>query len=391
MTIYVDVSSAVHAKAGLKRYAQNLVRALEPLLAERLHLFQNNLGRRGPLPGWEGHPTAGVPHGYRVWRALVLLRQALRWPMDDLLPEASLFHATEHLLPPLGRIPTVLTVHDLIFERYPKYHKIKNYLYLRAAMPLYCRRATAIIAVSESTRGDIVDLYDVAPKKITVIPEAADPNFRPQPGQRIEAVRNRYGLPTRYLLAVGTIEPRKNLSRLADACGPLFAQDLVDALVLVGSKGWLYEDFLRHLDTLPWRDRILRTGFVREADLPAVYAGALLTVQPSLYEGFGLPVLEAMACGCPVCASNASSLPEVGGEAARYFGPQDTDEMTHCISHVLRDSHLRQEMTEKGLAHAQSFSWENTARQTLALYERVMEDNVQNPTFRTTEWRKEQI
>lgn len=375
MTIYVDVSSAVHAKAGLKRYAENLVRALEPLLGERLRLFQNSLGRRGPLTGWEDHPTVGVRYGYRVWRALVLLRQALHWPMNALLPGASLFHATEHLLPPLKDIPTVLTVHDLIFERYPKYHKIKNYLYLKAAMPLYCRRATAIIAVSESTRGDIVDLYDIAPKKITVIPEAAAPNFRQQPAERVEAVRRRYGLPPRYILVVGTIEPRKNLRRLVDACGPLFVDDLADALVLVGSKGWLYEDFFQHLETLPWRKEVLHTGFVPEEDLPAIYGGALLTVQPSLYEGFGLPVLEAMACGCPVCASDASSLPEVGADAARYFDPLNTEEMTHCISQILRDPDLRQEMADKGLARARDFSWESTARQTLAVYQRALDGN----------------
>lgn len=375
MTIYVDVSSAVHAKAGLKRYAENLVRELEPLLDHRLRLFQNSLGRRGPLAGWEEHPTVGVPHGYRVWRALVLLRQAIRWPMDDLLPDATLFHATEHLLPPL-KAPTVLTVHDVIFERYPKYHKLKNYLYLKAAMPLYCRRATAIIAVSESTREDIVDLYDIAPKKITVIPEAADPNFCEQPAERIAFVRRHYGLPARYILAVGTIEPRKNLTRLVDACGPIFAEDLADALVLVGSKGWLYEDFFRHLETLAWRDKVLCTGFVREEDLPAVYAGARLMVQPSLYEGFGLPVLEAMACACPVCASDASSLPEVGGEAARYFSPQNIDEMTHCIRHALRHPHLRQEMADKGLARAETFSWKSTAQQTLALYRRVMDGSI---------------
>ncbi|MEA3407295.1 MAG: glycosyltransferase family 1 protein [Chloroflexota bacterium] len=375
MTIYVDVSSAVHAKAGLKRYAENLVRALEPLLGERLRLFQNSLGRRGPLTGWEDHPTVGVRYGYRVWRALVLLRQALHWPMNALLPGASLFHATEHLLPPLKDIPTVLTVHDLIFERYPKYHKIKNYLYLKAAMPLYCRRATAIIAVSESTRGDIVDLYDIAPKKITVIPEAAAPNFRQQPAERVEAIRRRYGLPPRYILVVGTIEPRKNLRRLVDACGPLFVDDLADALVLVGSKGWLYEDFFQHLETLPWRKEVLHTGFVPEEDLPAIYGGALLTVQPSLYEGFGLPVLEAMACGCPVCASDASSLPEVGADAARYFDPLNTEEMTHCISQILRDPDLRQEMADKGLARARDFSWESTARQTLAVYQRALDGN----------------
>ena len=218
MTIYVDVSSAVHAKAGLSRYAENLVRELKPLLGERLCLFQNSLGRRGPLPGWEGQPARGVALGYKPWRMAVWLRHVFRWPMDHLLPGAELFHATEHLLPPLAHIPTVLTVHDLVFERFPQYHKVWNYTFLKSAMPLFCRRATAIIAISEATKADLQALYSLDPAKITVIPEAAAARFVPQPAERIEAARRRYSLPTRYVLTVGTIEPRKNLDRLVDAC-----------------------------------------------------------------------------------------------------------------------------------------------------------------------------
>jgi glycosyltransferase involved in cell wall biosynthesis len=372
MAIYVDVSSAVHAKAGLARYATSLVSALRPLLGRRLHLFQNSLGQRGPLPGWEDHPTAGVRYGYKAWRGLVAGRQLLRLAMDRVVPGAELFHATEHLLPPLRHVPTVLTVHDLIFERFPRYHKAKNYLFLKAFMPLFCRRATAIIAVSDATKSDLVALYGLDPGRITVIPEAAASHFVPQSAERVEEVKKRYGLPPRYLLSVGTIEPRKNLSRLVDALGPLLQADLVDGLVVVGSKGWLYEGFFQHLAETPWRERIVLPGFVADDDLPVVYSGATVTVQPSLYEGFGLPVLEAMACGSPVCASKTSSLPQVGGDAARYFWPEDTDEMSETLREVLSDEALRQVMRAQGLARAEQFSWERTARQTLALYERVI-------------------
>lgn len=372
MAIYVDVSSAVHAKAGLSRYSRNLVNALLPLLGARLRLFQNSLGTKAPPDEWQSLPRAGVRWGYRPWRAMVLAGQGARWPLDRRLPGIELFHATEHLLPYLRSVPTVLTVHDLVFERYPEYHKAWNYRYLHAAMPLYCERATAIIAISQHTRGDLIERYGVAPGKITVIPEAADPRFVPPAPEQVRAVRQRYGLPERYLLAVGTIEPRKNLTRLVDACGPLLQTRQVDALVLVGSKGWLYEDFFRHLDALPYRDQIILPGFVADGDLPAVYAGAVLTVQPSLYEGFGLPVLEAMACGSPVCASAASSLPEVGGDAARYFDPDDTNDMTAVLAATLGDDALLAQMRGAGLQRAALFSWASTASQTARLYDRVI-------------------
>ena len=264
--IYVDVSSAVHSKAGLQRYADSLVRALVPLLGARLGLFQNSLGRLGPLDvaaaGGPQPPTVGVPFGYKPWRGLVALRQALRLSMDGTFAQAELFHATEHLLPPLAGVPTVLTVHDLVFEHYPQYHRVRNRLYLRAMLPLFARRASAIITVSQFTKDDLVHRYAIPEAKVTVIPEAAALRFAPQPEERVAAARLRYGLPHRYLLTVGTIEPRKNLTRLLEACGPLFDDTHIDALVIVGSKGWLYEGFFRALEAFPWRHRVLLPGYV---------------------------------------------------------------------------------------------------------------------------------
>ncbi|MHB1357546.1 MAG: glycosyltransferase family 4 protein [Anaerolineae bacterium] len=370
--IYLDVSSAVHQKAGLKRYTESLALALQPLLGERLALFQNGLGLAGPLPGFEAHLTVGVHQGYKPWRAEVLGRQLLRLPLDRLLPQAGLFHATEHLLFPLAHVPTVLTVHDLVFHRYPQYHKRFNYFYLRTAMPLFCRRATSIIAVSQSTRNDLVRYYHIPVSKITVIPEAAATMFCPQPSHTIQQVRQHYGLPERYLLTVGTIEPRKNLARLLEACTPLFKANLIDSLVIVGKEGWLYDDLLRQIAGHQYHERVQRLGFVAEADLPAIYGGAMITVQPSLYEGFGLPVLEAMACGSPVCASRVSSLPEVGGDAAHYFDPLSVEEMTECLRQVLQDQALQSEMHSQSLQRAAEFSWNQTALKTLAVYNRLV-------------------
>jgi len=284
----------------------------------------------------------------------------------------TLFHATEHLLPPFRGVPTVLTVHDLIFERLPEHHKPLNRFYLRRAMPLYCRRADALIAISECTRADLVALYGVDPARVTVIPEAAAPHFRPPAPEAVAAARARYRLPARYALTVGTIEPRKNLPALLAACRPLLADGLLDGLVIVGSRGWLTEGFDRALAAFPLRERILLPGYVADADLPAVYGGAAVAVQPSLYEGFGLPVLEAMACGCPVCASGTTSLPEVGGRAARYFDPRDVPAISRAVREVLEDRDLAAAMRAAGLARAAGFSWRRTALETFAVYDRLL-------------------
>ncbi len=278
-------------------------------------------------------------------------------PMDGLLPGAALFHATEHLLPPLRDIPTVLTVHDLIFEHLPQHHKLLNRAFLGAAMPLFCRRASAIIAVSEATKRDLVALYGLQPGRITVIPEAADPRFRPQPAEAVERVRNRYGLPPRYVLAVGTIEPRKNLSRLVDACGPLMDEGLLDGLVLVGSLGWLYEGFLRHVEASPWRERVIRPGTCPTRTCPPCTPARWPPRSPPSMRGLACPpVLEAMASGCPVVASDASSLPEVGGDAALYFDPNDTEAMTAALRALAADVDLRADMARRGLERAARYS-----------------------------------
>ena len=243
MTIYFDISAAVHRRAGLGRYAESLAQALLPLLGDRLAFFYNCEEGIEPLAGLEQVPARTVSLGYKPWRVVVWLGQLAGISFNRLVPGAGLFHATEHLLLPLRGVPTVLTVHDLIFRRYPHHHNTLNRWYLNTTMPLFCRRATHIIAVSEQSKRDVVATYGIAPDKISVIYEAADPRFRPQPQETIAAVRERYGLPERYLLFVGTIEPRKNLSRLLAAFERVYRDGLTDALVIVGKRGWLFDAF----------------------------------------------------------------------------------------------------------------------------------------------------
>jgi glycosyltransferase involved in cell wall biosynthesis len=373
MAIYLDVSSAVHAKAGIGRYAGSLARALVAHWPGRFALFYNrDRGTRSPA-GLEWVPVRTVRAGYKPWRMAVWLGHLTGVGFNRLVPGAELFHATEHLLPPLPGLPTVLTVHDMIFKLFPEHQKVLNYWYLNSTMPIYCRRADAIITVSQASKQDILDHYALDPAKITVIYEAAAPEFAPADEGLTEEVRARYGLPDRYLVHVGTIEPRKNLTRLVEALQQLRDEGLRIPLVVVGGKGWLYDDFFRRLEELTVCDSVCFPGYVPAADLPLLYAAASAAVVPSLYEGFGLPLLEAMACGTPVVSSTAASLREIGDDAACYFEATDVPAMAEVIRSVWTDADRRAEMRSRGLAQAARFSWDRAADETMAVYQRLLD------------------
>lgn len=372
MPIYIDVSSAVYGKAGLGRYSESLARALLRRDPERFALFYNRGQNTWPPEGLEWVPARTLRAGYKPWRMAVWMAHLARVPFDRMLPGAELFHATEHLLLPLRRIPTVLTVHDMIFKLFPEHQKRLNFWYLNAAMPLYCRRASAIITVSEWSKRDIVSHYKVDPARITVIHEAASPEFTLAPDRLVQDARSHYGLPQRFLIHVGTIEPRKNLTRLIEALARLRAEGLAISLVAVGGKGWLYEDFFRKLDELGMADMVHFPGYVPARDLPLLYNAATVAILPSVYEGFGLPLLEAMACGAPVLSSNTSSLTEIGGDAPLYFDPYDLDAMAEAIRTVWSDSALQADMRRRGLRQAARFSWDRAAAETCAVYDSLL-------------------
>jgi len=372
--IYIDVSAAFHSRAGLGRYSESLAAALLADKPEDYALFYNRGGDgRFPATLPTGIPQKHINLGYKPWRMAVLMAQRFKVSFKQLVPDAVLFHSTEHLLFPLHKTPAVLTVHDLIFKLYPDYHKRMNLWYLNEAMPLYCERAQAIIAVSESTKRDIVNNYGTDPLKIHVVYEAAADHFKPPSAEQIDAVRRKYELPRRFLIHLSTIEPRKNLDRLLDALLAVRPVHPDLHLVLAGGKGWLFDEFFARIESQGLSNFVRSLGWVPDEDLPAVLAAADLAVQPSLYEGFGLPVLEHMACGQVVAASNAASHPEVGGEAAAYFDPTDVSAMTTVILSLLNDDMEYAQRRESGLIQAAKFSWQRAARETRAVYDNLLE------------------
>jgi glycosyltransferase involved in cell wall biosynthesis len=262
----------------------------------------------------------------------------------------------------------VVTVHDLAFIRFPQTFRAYNRIYLDVATRLSVQRATRILVVSEHTRREVIGLLGVAPERVVVTPNAVREHFRPPDPAVLEAFRARKGLPERFVLYVGTLEPRKNLTTLLEAYAQV-AQRQVTPLLVGGGKGWLYDAVFQRLEALGLRERVHFVGYLDEEELPLWYAAATVFVFPSIYEGFGMPPLEAMACGTPVVASNTSSLPEVVGDAGLTVSPYDPAALAAAISRVLDDADLRQELRERGLRQARAFSWRVTAERTLAAYE----------------------
>jgi glycosyltransferase involved in cell wall biosynthesis len=284
-----------------------------------------------------------------------------------------LFHGLAHSLPLRRSCRYVTTIHDLTTYVMPEQHTPGRRSYLRWMIPQACRRAEGIIAVSENTRNDLVRLLRVPHEKIFVVPLGVDPTLRPvQDPDELLAVRQKYGLPKKFILYLGAIEPRKNLHTLVKAFQE--AEDLHRefALVLAGSLGWGYGPLLRQVKSSAVRDRIIFPGYVSADDLAAVYGASSLFVYPSLYEGFGLPVLEAMACGTPVVTSNVSSLPEVAGDAALFVDPHSASELAAAMRRILAHEDVRQTLSRRGILRARAFDWDRTALKTREVYARLV-------------------
>ncbi len=374
MRICLDLSPAIHQKAGLGRYARTLAEHLiaQDPFNQYTAFAYGQFADESLSPDLRRLPRANVPLGARAWRMSVLLAHQFGVALDRWLPPCDIFHATEHLLPPLKNARTVFTLHDLIFQFFPEYHLPLNRWYLATALPHFLRRADAIIAVSESTKRDAITTYQVPPEKITVIYEGVNPALKPVDDPKIISdARARYAKNRRFILFLSTIEPRKNLIRLIDALRALHLRGFNHRLLVAGRKGWLYQDVFAHLKQTGMEGRVDFLGYVPDADLPALMAASDAFVFPSLYEGFGLGPLEAMACGAPVVASNTSSMPEILGDAALYVNPSDTADIAIGIERVLTNRELREELRAKGIAQAAKFSWTRAAEETLKVYEAV--------------------
>jgi glycosyltransferase involved in cell wall biosynthesis len=384
--IGIDFTAAAQQGGGIGRLTRNVVGALAEIDRENEYRLFVAAGR-GRKGEWQvgSLGTAFQASSYANFglktvplsdHALAVAWHRLRLPLfaELFTGRIDLFHSPDFTLPPVWRAKSVVTVHDLSFLRVPACFPEGLLRYLEAAVPRAVRRADHVIADSHSTCRDLIELLGTPEQKITVIHSGVEPRFRPMTGESdgetLAAAGRKYSLPERFILSVGTIQPRKNLGRLIKAFSMLNARcpalDL--ELVIAGGKGWLYEGILERVKALELEGRVRFLGFVDDVDLPALYNLAVLFAFPSLYEGFGLPPLEAMACGVPVVCSNASSLPEVVGDAALTFDPLDVEGLAEAMRRGIEDETLRASLVAQGLARAAAFTWPRAARELLAVY-----------------------
>lgn len=375
-TIAIDYTPAWEQSAGIGRYARELTAALasqDP--ANNYQLFVAGASASElPLPpaqNFDWRPTILSPR----WLARIWHRARLPLPIELIAGRADLFHATDFVLPPtLPSTKTLLTVHDLSFQRVPEAASPSLKAYLDAVVPRSVLRADHILADSTATKIDLVDLYDTPESKITVLYSGVEKRYRPiSDSAELEAVRAKYGLARlTYALSVGTVQPRKNYIRVIEALAQLRSQGCDLRYAIAGGRGWLDDDIYTALERTGMTEFVHMLGFVADEDLPALYSSARMFVMPSLYEGFGLPVLEAMACGTPVITSDISSLPEVAGEAALLVDPNDTVVIAEAMTALYCNDSLRARLAAAGLHQAAKFTWQRSAAQLLEIYETLL-------------------
>jgi glycosyltransferase involved in cell wall biosynthesis len=370
LRIAIDAHAVGAKLGGNESYAVNLIEALAQIdsanhytiyitTAEARERFQ------GRWPNFKVHAT--LPHTPLIRIPLTLSAELRKNPVDVL--------HVQFTAPPFCPCPVVVSIHDLSFEHLPQTFKRRSRTQLRLTVRHSARRAARIISLSEHGRRDIIETYGITAERVSAIPLAAPSHFAPvQDNRELQRVRHNYGIDGDYILTVGSIQPRKNLARLVQAYASLRGNksaDKLPKLVLVGKSGWLYDETLRALKETGVADTVVLTGYVPQEDLPALYSGALCFVYPSYFEGFGLPPLEAMKCGAPVIVGNKTSLPEVVGDAALTVDPFDVEAIASAMQRVIESPALREELSIKGQARAETFDWRETARKTLAIYQEV--------------------
>lgn len=317
------------------------------------------------LPSYPGIERATLRHRAPIPRLLGELGRARRrWGAD-------LLHV-QYVRPPRSDVPVLTTIHDISFEHFPDLFTRRTRLRMRATIPWSARHSALVLTGSEHARGDLVRAYGLAPERVVVTPYAADRRFRRLEAAEADRLMVGLKLPQSYLLCVGNLQPRKNLRRLLEAFAALRAE-IRPPLVVVGQPAWLYDDVYETVRRLGIGADVHFTGFVSTEQLVAIYSRAQAFAYPSLYEGFGLPVLEALACGVPTLTSNRSSLPEVAGDAALQTDPEDVDAIAAGLERVICDEGLRRELAELGPRQAAQFSWERCATGTARAYHLALE------------------
>ena len=366
MIIGIDGNEAnVEKRVGISEYAFELIKFFERFKIDINFVIYLKEKPREDMPeekdGWK----------YRVigpgkfWTQFGL-------PLDLFFhkPRPDVFFTPTHYAPRFSPVPTVISIMDLSYIHFQELFKKKDLYQLENWTAYSAKNAKKILTISKFSKDDIIKTYKIPGGRVVV----TYPGIKEELGimkQESSELQGRYGIKGKYILFVGTLQPRKNIARLVEAFSKI-KNDI--QLVIVGKKGWMYEDILEAPRKFNVEDRIRFLEFVSNEDLPCLYENAECFVLPSLYEGFGLPVLEAMKYGCPVVISNVSSLPEAGGDAALYFDPNNVSDIASKIELVLNDAKLKKEMIEKGYRQVKKFSWEKTARETLKVLEEVVKN-----------------
>lgn len=360
--------SASYRGAGIHRFIYHLLSELPEAAPQfRYVAYVNDRRIASPAPAMQirharwhtGNPLARI-----AWEQMAL-------PLASARDRLDLLHALAFARPVLARCPVVLTIYDMSFMRMPERFPVFQRRYLQWMTRYSARHAAAITVISQSTMQDVVELYGIAPERITVVYCGVDPQFQPLAAVDVAQFRANKGLPDRFMLYLGTLEPRKNVAQVVRAFAQLPAA-IRPKLVIAGAQGWGYDDVYAAARQSGVGSDIIFAGFVAQQELPLWYNAAELFVYPSHYEGFGLPVVEAMACGTPAITSNVSSLPEVAGDAALTVAPADTLALRDAMEQTLTDLPLRARMKERGLAQAARFTWPQVARQTAQVYSQVL-------------------
>jgi glycosyltransferase involved in cell wall biosynthesis len=372
MHIAINAHLLAHTRSFRRAGVSNYV---EALLTHLGLIDQQNRYTVYTTRGIDGRALSLPPNFAVRPSRLPTINPRVRIPWEQLLAplllrlgHADVFHGVLNVAPLFCPSPSVITIHDLAFLSFPQTFRRLNRAYLTWATRVSARRATRILAVSEATKQEIVRLLGIPPERIVVTYDACEERFAPPDPAALEAFRRRAGLPERFILFVSTLEPRKNVPTLLDAYARIAGS--TDApLIIGGGKGWLYDAIFAKAEALGLGDRVRFVGFIASEDLPLWYAAATVFTLPSLYEGFGMPLLEAMACGTPVVTTTSSSLPEVVGDAGITVPPTDADALGAALLQVLSDAELRADMRERGLRQAQRFSWRTTAEHTLKAYQ----------------------
>jgi len=377
MRVVFDGWPLVKLLAGVGHYAYQLIGELARLEPSNeyvaFYLAPFRAGRRHAEPTFPGADVTIAGQGWlRSNLARVQRRLGRERSIEDFIGPVDLFHATNSIFPCAVRAArSVVTIHDATLVLFPEWHPQKRLDHMVPRLGIAVADADRIISPSESTKSDIVKHFGIPPERVTVVPYAADASFRVHTRWEVEPFLKRFRLEYgQYLLFLGAIEPRKNLERLLTALESV--ADWVGPLVVAGPDGWKNSDVKKRLTVLERRGLVRDLGYIESALRPTLMAGARAFVYPSLYEGFGLPPLEAMACGTPVLTSDVASLPEVVGDAAMLVDPRDVRALASAMERLWNDSALCDELRARGLARAARFSWRETARQTLAVYRELV-------------------